>query len=229
MLEISIYEKNESLTRYYLKHSNLGEYDKITEKSSDNYQYKKRYVFSDNINQNTIGVRAFRVSESLGSSNIKLVYVPSSSNIFKAPGGGQNYIHGGASPQEIILPMIDIKTKKGRAEGENVGLMLITLISKLSINSVNLEFIQQTPIGDDIHPTTFKISFVDDRDNVISNEELFLANSTSEDPRDRIFKLHFHLKNQEYRREDKYYILVIDQNTNEEIIKNEILIDIPML
>lgn len=51
----------------------------------------------------------------------------------------------------------------------------------------------------------------------------------SEDLRDRLFKLRFNLKNQEYKREFRYYLQAVDMDTDEIVIKKEIQIDIPIL
>ena len=226
-----------SWTKYFVtadhgfiyRRRSLEEVDKISEKPDSEIQLNKRFILSyeDQVNQNEI--KGFQIKESFGSDDGRTVYVPVFSNIFKTAGGGQNYVHGGSSPQEIILPVINVKTIKGKVELEKAKIMLISTISKLSFTSVDLEFIQQDSIGEDIGTAYYKISFIDNDNNVISNEEIHLANVKSEDLRDRLFKLRFNLKNQEYKREFRYYLQAVDMDTKEIVIKKEIQIDIPML
>lgn len=41
---------------------------------------------------------------------------PISSNVFKAAESGQNFVHGGSSPQEMIVPVLDVKMERGHME-----------------------------------------------------------------------------------------------------------------
>jgi hypothetical protein len=41
------------------------------------------------------------------------VSCPIGADVFKAPGSGMNYVHGGSSPQEMLVPLIEVKTERG--------------------------------------------------------------------------------------------------------------------
>ncbi len=43
----------------------------------------------------------------LRSADTKWVSFPISDDVFKVAGGGQNYVHGGSSPQEMLVPVLD--------------------------------------------------------------------------------------------------------------------------
>lgn len=91
---------------------------------------------------------------------------------------------------------------------------------------INLDFIQQEPISDVIKPTNYKISFVDEQGEHISNKEIHLANSKEKESAKRIFRLRFNLKNQKYRRDRKYYLVAVDTENGMEAFKSEVIIDI---
>ncbi len=58
--------------------------------------------------------------------------------------GGQNFVHGGCSPpQEIIVPVIKVKTIRGAVEVEKVKISLISMVSKITSLLLNLDFVQQ--------------------------------------------------------------------------------------
>jgi len=59
-----------------------------------------------------MGVVSVSMGRILDNSDNKVVSFPVSSNVFKVAGGGQNYVHGGSSPQEMIVPVIDVKDGK---------------------------------------------------------------------------------------------------------------------
>ena len=53
----------------------------------------------------------------LGSDDNKVISYSCSTNVFSTPGNaGLNYVHGGSSPQEMLVPVLDIKMDKGAVE-----------------------------------------------------------------------------------------------------------------
>ncbi len=135
------------------------------------------------------------VSDVLGNYDERTITMPLTSNVFKAQGGGQNFVHGGSSPQEIIIPVIEIKTTRGAVEVEKVKISLISMISKITSLLLSLDFVQQEPVSDIIKPATYKIRFIDKDGELISNEEIYVAKSKSKNSSDRIFNLKFRLRN----------------------------------
>lgn len=43
---------------------------------------------------------------------------------------GMNYVHGGSSPREMIIPVIDLKMDRDAVETHIVQIMLVSLIQK---------------------------------------------------------------------------------------------------
>ena len=210
---------------FIYKREKLVESEKIDGFASKEDQINKRFIVSDN-DYDVTGTTKLQVADSLGSYDDRNIIVPLTSNIFKFAGGGQNYVHGGCSPQEIIIPIVQIKSTKGRVQSENVKVSLISMLNKVTSLLVNLDFIQQEPISDVIVPTTYRISFVDDKGDVISNEGIYVANSKEKESAKRIFKLKFKLKDQKYRRLSKYYLVALDTKTGMEAFRHELRIDI---
>jgi len=100
------------------------------------------------------------------------------------------------------------------------------MLLKITSLIVNLDFIQKEAISDVIKPTTYKIVFVDEMGEVISNEEKYLANSKEKESAKRIFRLRFNLKNQSYDRDKRYYLTITDMETGIETLRHEVIIDI---
>lgn len=110
----------------------------------------------------------------------RYVVYPSTSNVFKLPGGGQNYVHGGSSPQELLIPVIQIRTQRGYVETEDAKISLISSLQKVTNLILNLDFIQKEAISI-IKPATYKVFFVDSQGSLISNENIHVANSKETD------------------------------------------------
>lgn len=185
----------------------------------------KRFIISEN-KYDEVGTRSMIVSDVLDNYDSRTITTPLTSNVFKTQGGGLNFIHGGCSPQEIIVPVIEVKTVTGAVETEKVKITLISMLSKVTNLLLSLDFIQQEPVSDIIKPAKYKICFVDKDGQLISNEEIYEANNKSENSSDRIFNLKFRLRNQKYSMNEKYYFVIMDMETGMEIYRQQVIIDI---
>lgn len=202
------------------------ESDKIDKFFKEDDNTNKRFIVS-NESYDVVGTKNFLISEVLDNYNDKrTITTPITSNVFKTKGGGQNFVHGGSSPQEVLIPVIEVKSVTGAVETEKVKISLISMISKINSLILDLDFIQQEPISSTIKQGTFKIKFIDEYGNLISNEEIYTAKSKSKDSSDRIFKLNFKFRNKRYQRHEKYYFTIVDAETDIEIYRKQVIIDI---
>ena len=210
---------------FIYKRNKISEADKIDSFFTRDDQINKRFIVSDK-QYEVMGTKSINMSDALGSDDARYISVPVASNIFKSAGGGQNFVHGGSSPQEMLIPVVQVKTVRGYRESQNVKISLISMLPKATSLLINLDFVQQEAISDVIKPTTYKISFIDDSGETISNEEIHLADSKEKESAKRIFKLRFNLKNQKYRRDKKYYLVATDTATGMEAFSHEVIIDV---
>ena len=210
---------------FIYKRNKTIESDKIDNFSNKEDQINKRFIVSES-NYEVMGTKSLCVADVLGSYDTRTITVPMTSNIFKSAGGGQNFVHGGSSPQEILVPVIQIKTIRGYKETKNVKIALISMLPKITALNINLDFIQQEPISDVVKPTNYKLAFIDESDEIISNEEIYLANSKANDSAKRIFKLRFNLRDQKYKRDQKYYLVATEVETGMEAFRHEVIMDI---
>ncbi|NLP46781.1 MAG: BREX-1 system phosphatase PglZ type A, partial [Epulopiscium sp.] len=201
------------------------ESEKIDKFFSKDDKVNRRFIISDN-SYDILGTKNMIVSDVLGNYDERTITMPLTSNVFKVQGGGQNFVHGGSSPQEIVVPVIKIKTTRGAVEVEKVKISLISMISKITSLLLSLDFVQQEPISDIIKPANYKIGFIDKSGKLISNEEIYVAKSKSSNSSDRIFNLKFRLRNKKYNRNEEYYFIITDIETGIEIYKQQVIIDI---
>jgi hypothetical protein len=109
---------------------------------------KRRYIVSKEPVKGD-GICNLGLGYLLGNDDGKVVSFPCSTSVFKTPGsGGQNYVHGGSSPQEMLVPVIDVKMEKGHMETRTVQIMLVSLVQKITNLITTLDFIQSDPISD---------------------------------------------------------------------------------
>lgn len=207
---------------FIYKRDKLNESDKVDLTQKSIQSRNKRYLLSDE----ELNIQ--------GTSNYKLDYldmddiyvtVPRGMDIFKTPGAGQNYVHGGSSLQEIIIPLIHVKSKSEKKKQEYVKLNLISINNRLTNLSTMLTFAQKENISNSILPLEAKLYFEDEYEEKISNEVIIHANKNVDSAQDREFKEKFTLRNREYSKSKKYYLIIKNMMTNEEE-KYEFMIDI---
>lgn len=201
------------------------EADKINKFFNGEDKVNKRFIISDNT-YDILGTKNIIVSDVLGNYDKRTITMPLTSNVFKAQGGGQNFVHGGSSPQEIIVPVVSVKTTKGAVDVEDVKVSLISVLTKVTSLLVKLDFIQQEAVTDIIKPAKYSIKFVDESGELISNEETYLAKSKSTSSPDRVFSLRFNLRNKKYNKNRSYYLTITNTETGIEVYRQKTIIDI---
>ena len=210
---------------FIYKREKLAESDKIGGVSGKNAWINRRFVVSkEPISED--GVQSLSLGYLLGNEDDKVVSFPVSSNVFKAPGSGQNYVHGGSSPQEMIIPVLDIKMERGRMETKPVSINLVSMVQKITNLITSMDFIQSEPVDDTYKETTYRLVFMSEDDARISNENIHVADSREPDSSKRIFRMRFNFKNQKYDKNKQYYLVVIDDNTGVELFRHPVIMDI---
>ena len=148
------------------------------------------------------------------------------SDIFKVAGAGQNYVHGGCSPQEMLVPMIDVKVDKGKKETSLAEIALVSLTSKITNLITTLDFVQTEPVSDVVKETSYRVYFISDSNEKISNENIVIADKKDKDTTKRMFRLRFNFKNKKYDKSQKYYLVAYDDKNDIEVLRHEIIMDI---
>jgi hypothetical protein len=155
----------------------------------------------------------------LGDCDSKVI-VPYGYDLFKKAGGGIQYIHGGASLQEIITPIVTLSEMRSSASVnivEPVKVRLKSVIRKIMNKSFPLQFEQCEKVEDKKKEANVKVYFIDEDRNVISDEKIFIANKTTDNLNDRTIEMRFLLKNQNYDRDKRYYLVMEDAETGNEL------------
>ncbi|MBU5461564.1 BREX-1 system phosphatase PglZ type A [Lachnoclostridium sp. MSJ-17] len=210
---------------FIYKRDNLTESDKIGNITGSKVYKAKRYVVAKKAVE-ADGVESLPLADILQNDDDKIVSFPMASDIFKAQGGGINFVHGGSSPQEMLIPLIDVRTEKGHKETTSAVISLVSLSNKITNLIFSLDFIQNEPVGSVVKETTYRICFVNENGEKISNEIIHTADNKSTEAANRIFKLRFNLRNRPYNRSDKYYLLIVDDKKDLEVLRQEVMIDI---
>ena len=210
---------------FIYKREKITESDKISVMNGADAYVNRRFVISDNqILEDGIGNMS--LGYVLGSDDQRVVSYPISSHVFKTPGAGQNYVHGGSSPQEMLVPVISIKMERGHMETTNVQISLVSMVQKITNLITTMDFIQSDPVSDTIKQATYKMVFMSEDGERISNENIYVADSREPDSQKRIFRMRFNFKNMSYDKSKQYYLVVSNANTEIEAFRHPVIMDL---
>lgn len=172
------------------------------------------------------GIQSLPMGRILGNEDTKFVSFPVGNSVFKLPGGGQNYVHGGSSPQEMLIPVLDVKMEKGRVETRPARITPVSIVRKVTSLTITLDFLQSEPVSDVVKEAVYQVFFVSERNERISSENTCIADSREPETQKRIFRLRFTFKNRKYDRDTQYYLVACDAADGLEIFRRPVMIDL---
>jgi hypothetical protein len=142
-------------------------------------------------------------------------YAPQDTVRIKVQGGGENYVHGGVTMQEMVVPVIVYKgiraTSKKYVEVQNPGVSLISESRKVSNLMFSLDFLQKHPVGDKVQPCTYTLHFTDEVGKPVSDFQTVIADRTSGNASDRVFRVRFTLKQMQYNKNTVYRLVIANE------------------
>ena len=194
----------------------LPESDKLAKEKMDVIEVKRRHILSKE-QRELEGQIELNLSAIVQNEEALMVYLPNGTIRNRLQGAGVNFVHGGASLQEVIVPLLTFKNKRAGQKGvqviQKVDIKLTNTIRKITNSIFNLEFFQTEKVEEKFIPRTVLIYMTDDEGSVLSNEETLIGDRTSDKPEERTFKLQFALKSITYDRAKTYYLNIKDIET----------------
>lgn len=186
----------------------------------------RRYVLAD---AECTADHMFRIPMSCMNSS-QIAFIPQENIRMKKQGGGMNYVHGGVSMQELVVPVIEFKnmrsTSKKFVEVKKAQIQLISQSRKVSNSIFSLDFYQTEPVSGKIAATTYEIKMTDASGNAVSDCKTIIADKTDTNGSERVFRTRFTLKGIEFKKTETYYLTVTEKDTTNITDRIEFTIDI---
>ena len=201
---------------FIYKRDKLTESDKIGGINDKKAFVNRRFIVASEAVQED-GIAHMSMGILLRNQDPKMVSFPISSNVFKVAGGGQNFVHGGSSPQEMLVPLVEVKMERGHMETKNAE-----IANKITM----MDFIQSEPVSDTVKATTYKLFFISEDNEKISNDNSYIADSREPNAQKRIFRMKFQFKDKKYDKDKQYFLVVYDENTGLESFRHPIMMDL---
>ncbi len=180
---------------FIYKREPLKSVDKLETRDFDKskiIESNKRFIMSEQ-DMTLLNTHKFSMDSIVDSDKQMHLYVPLADLRFKSQGGGVNYVHGGASLQEIVIPVLVYNHNKYNSDLERKGIehgkVEVTVLDshrKITNSTFKVKLLQTGKVTDKREPLSFKLALYDTDGQKVSDEKLVIADSTSDEPEERI-------------------------------------------
>lgn len=157
-------------------------------------------------------------------------FAPQENIRMKKPGGGMNFVHGGISLQEMVVPVIDFQNMRASSKKfvdvKKAILQLISQSRKVSNSIFSLDFYQKDPVSGKVAAATYEIYMADASGMAVSDKKTVIADKTSNNGSDRVFRTRFTLKSMEFKKTETYYLTIVEKESGTVVDRIEFTIDI---
>jgi uncharacterized protein (TIGR02687 family) len=197
--------------------SELCRYDDIVKP----VKLTRRFIIDKSIKTSHC-IRKFSAN-TLGIECSNEIALANSINKIRVQGGGDRFVHGGATLQELVIPLISIK--KRRVDDIKIVDVEVMPIAKITTNSVKVSFYQKEPINEKIKPITLKIGFYSKNGELLTQSHTVTFDSTQSVSRNREKVLKFDFKQSVNRYNGERITLKLQRkldNSSEESIYLEV-------
>jgi uncharacterized protein (TIGR02687 family) len=117
--------------------------------------------------------------------------IPKSINRLRVRGAGSRYVHGGASLQEIVVPVLRIN-KKRESDVRQVNVDILRGPSSvITAGQISVTFYQTEPVTEKVHARRLRAGIYTQEDALISDRHELAFDLTSEHPREREIAVRF--------------------------------------
>lgn len=188
------------------------EKSKLEEKPAGTIRGKKRYLLGRQLPENeAVWHGSTKITAEAGGD--MEFWVPRGLNLFHFSGGAR-FVHGGAMPQEVVVPVISARFNKDREDRTGkkprpVEVQVLGASHKITTNQHRFELLQTEKVGDRIKPVTLKIAVYEGAQPV-TNIETVTFDSASDKMDDRKKSVWLVLQDRDYNKKTPYRLVLRD-------------------
>ena len=149
-------------------------------------------------------------------------FAPRESIRIKMNGGGLNFVHGGFSLQEMVVPVIEYhhlrnssteyQRNRQKYDTKPVQVNLLSANRKISNMIFSLNFYQSEAVSGNREAAVYNAYFTDVNGRTISDIQKIIADKTSVNAQERTFRCTFNLKSMQYSSTETYYLIIQEES-----------------
>lgn len=179
---------------YLYQNSDLHEADFVDAELPEGISKKnRRFLFGKQL-PTSKGMHRFSL-ERLGFKGEGDCLLPKGVMRLRQQGTGARFVHGGASLQELMVPVIRFNRKR-ETTVDYVEITVMGVKPRITANLVPVKFYQQTPVGNTMLPRTIVAGMYGDDGTLLSDAFRFTFESRSSEATEREKKHTFHLSSE---------------------------------
>ncbi|MCK5232784.1 MAG: BREX-1 system phosphatase PglZ type A, partial [Desulfobulbaceae bacterium] len=199
---------------FLYQNRNLDESDfSSAEISGDNIIHRdRRFVLGEGLNDHP-SLRHFTAKE-LGLTGNLEVQISKSVNRIRLKGSGSRFVHGGASLQEVVLPVIKVN-KKRKSDVRSVEVDILQSGSSIiTSGQLSVAFYQTEPMTGKKHSRTLRTGIYNKDGELISDQHELVFDFSSDQARDREMKVRFLLTRKADDANGQTVLLKLEENVS---------------
>jgi len=149
----------------------------------------RRFVLGNGLVDQT-SLRKFSAKD-VGLEGSLEIQIPKSINRLRLKGSGSRYVHGGASLQEVVVPVIHVN-KKRQSDITSVDVDILKGTSSvITSGQLAVAFYQTQPVVDKVQPRLLTAGIYNQEGELISDTHKLTFDLISENPRERELQVRF--------------------------------------
>lgn len=148
---------------------------------------------------------------------------PRSTLRYRTPGGGAQYVHGGASLQEMIVPVLTYRHKRstpgGAQASRKVKVELVSRSRRVSNNVFNVSLVQAEAVSERVRPRTVTVIMLDSAGQAVTDQKRVTLESTSPHPTERQQNVRLSVTIPDPDEQATYFLTVTDDEDKLELLR----------
>lgn len=165
------------------------DFTEVDVKGSQIFSEKRRFVIGKDLTENS-RLKKFTAKQ-IGLEGDIEIQIPKSINRLRERGSGSRFVHGGASLQEVIIPVITVN-KKRQSDVSKVDIDIIgSSTTVITSGQISVAFYQSQAISNKVQARELSAGIYTKDGKLISDRHDLIFDLTSERSRERELKVRF--------------------------------------
>ena len=199
---------------------------KLKDKPDTTILAKKRYLLGPNL-PDSVAAWHGKMAATAGVGGDMEFWIPKGANLFHFVGGAR-FVHGGAMPQEIVVPVVTVKHVRGKSAQDTktkpVTVQVLGSNHRITTAFCRFQLIQMEPVSERVKAVTLRVAVYEGEEPVTDIQTVkFDSGSGNLDERKKWVNLV--LKERQYSKKTPYRLVLRDAETGIEQQSVEVVID----
>ena len=173
------------------------------------YYQDRRFVLGKGLRDQP-ALRKFTAAE-VGMQGDMEIQIPKSIGRLRLKGSGSRYVHGGASLQEVVIPVLSINKKRESDLSKVEVDILRGAASIITAGQFSVAFYQVEPVSEKVQARTLRAGIYTLAGQRISDQHTLVFDLTSDNPRQREIQVRFILTSDANQANNQEVVLKLEE------------------